>query len=464
MMPTIALNFHRIHDKLTEILEVTGGTFLQKGVWFTNTDKIFTCDPANAHYILSQKFDNFEKGEEAKKIFDVHGDMLFNADHDEWRKDRKMVRAFFNDRRCIQATVKLVRDNLEKGLIPVFEHVIAKGEVVDLQDLFTRLMLDSTCTLVTGYNPSSLSIGFPDTPLANAMDVANDRILQRHFIPGIVWRTQRWLNVGGEKTMAEAKRILDGIATNFIQKKGEDIKGQVEGFDALKFFMTGEEGSGSKPQPYNVLRDVVVVLNAGGRDTTGSALTWIIWLLSQNPSVEEKIRKELEATLPEGEAKMFRLFNIEELNKLPYLHAAFCETLRLYPPAPFQQRVVVQPDTLPSGHRVTRKMEVIFSWYALGRMKSIWGSDALEFKPERWLSEKGEIKHDLANKYLMAFSAGPRVCPGKNDAFTRMKAIAAAVIHNYNVKVVEGHKVTPAPSIGLRMNDGLMVNITRRRT
>jgi len=216
-------------------------------------------------------------------------------------------------------------------------------------------------------------------------------------------------------------------------------------------------------QPNNVLRDIVVVLNAGGRDTTGSALTWLFWLLSENPSVELKMRNELESILSKDEVEKFRLFNVDELKKLPYLHGAICETLRLYPPAPYQQRVPVKPDTLPSGHRVHPKMEIFFSWYALGRDPSIWGDDCLEFKPERWISsERGDIRHDLANKLLFAFSSGPRICPGKNDAFTRMKAIVASMLYNYDVHVVKEHPISAAISIGLRMNHGMMVKITKR--
>nr|AHF22091.1 CYP96A69 [Maesa lanceolata] len=531
MTPTISLNFRHIHEVLTEILERNGGTIFFKGAWFTNSDKLFTTHVENIHHILTKNFSNYEKGEEAKEIFDVHGDLLFNADHEKWKRDRKMIQAFFNDRRCIQATMKLVRDSLEKGVIPVLNHVSEHGHVVDLQDLFIRVMLDSTCTVITGYNPGSLQISFPEMPMATAMDVTNDTVLYRHFVPAIVWKLQRWLGVGIEKKMSQAKQTLDDIARKYIKMKGEDIQNNVEGFDALKFYMTGDEAQGYKPQPYNVLRDVVVVLTTAGRDTTGACLSWLFWLLSKHPSVESKIREELKAILPmmnmkfymtgdeaQGykpqpynvlrdvvvvlttagrdttgaclswlfwllskhpsveskireelkailpmdEHEKFRLFNAEELNKLPYLHAAFCETLRLYPPAPYQQRVAVHPDILPSGHRVNNKIKIVFSWYALGRLKSIWGNDCLEFKPERWISLRGEIIHDLSKKYLMAFSTGPRVCPGKNDSFITMKTVAAAVIHNYNVKIVKGHVINYATSIALRMDHGLKVNVTRR--
>nr|AHF22086.1 CYP96A68 [Maesa lanceolata] len=465
MLPFSIIHFNQIHDKFVEILKKNDGTVILKGLWFTNTDKLLTSDPTNAHYILSTNFANYPKGPLSKRIFQVQGDFLFNSDHEEWKIHRKTMRAFFNDRRCMEATVKVVRDSIEKGLIPFLDHVSKQGMVVDLQDLFTRLMLDSTCTLATGYNPSSLSIGFPETPLATAMDIANDTVFQRNLIPESMWKLQSWLGLGVENKMSKALHTLNNIATEYIKMKKDDIKGNVEGFDALKFFMIEKDTIRSKTtQAYNFLRDIVIVLNAGGRDTTGACLSWLFWLLSKNPSSESKIREELIAILPKDEVRTSKLFSVEELNKLPYLHGAFCETLRLYPPAPYQSRAIVQSDILPSGHHVNPKMTIVLSWYALGRMKSIWGNDALEFKPERWISENGQIKHDLSNKALFAFSTGPRVCPGKNDAFTRMKAITASIIHNYNVKVVPNHPVTPNSSIILTMKHGIKVKVTKRCT
>lgn len=460
MLPMLSLNFHRIHDKFTEILEQNGGTFVIKGIWFTNSDQVLTSDPANAHYILSKNFSNYPKGSRSKRLVDVLGDVLFNSDHEEWSNHRKMFRAFFNDLRFRQSSVKQIWENVEKGLIPVLNHVSAQHIVVDLQDLFHRLMLDSTCTIATGYNPRSLCIGFPEAPFSKSMDLANQRIFERNAYPEKFWMLQRWLGIGREKDLSLAKKTLHDIAAKYIEMKREDIKSGVEGFDALRFFMTNN----NETKPYNFLRDTVLVLNSGGRDTTASTLTWFFWLLSKNPLVLTKIREELLSTCSLEEGKNFRLFTTEEITKLPYFHAAFCETLRLYPPAPYQQRESVKSDVLPSGLHVKPNMKVALSWYAEGRAKSIWGDDCLEVKPERWLSDKGEFKHELSNKYLFAFSAGPRVCPGKNDGFERMKVVAAAFIHNYNVEVVKGDPVVPEASIILTMKDGLMAKITNRWT
>ncbi|GMY13274.1 alkane hydroxylase MAH1-like [Fagus crenata] len=90
-------------------------------------------------------------------------------------------------------------------------------------------------------------------------------------------------------------------------------------------------------------------------------------------------------------------------------------------------------------------------------MESIWGKDCLEFKPERWISERGRILHVPSFKFI-AFNAGPRTCLGKEMAFIQMKIIVSAIIWNYHVQVVEGHPVSPGISIILQMKHGLKMD------
>ncbi|XVF39051.1 hypothetical protein PTKIN_Ptkin01aG0004600 [Pterospermum kingtungense] len=66
-------------------------------------------------------------------------------------------------------------------------------------------------------------------------------------------------------------------------------------------------------------------------DAPSTALHWFFWLLSKHPEVEKKIRGKMQQYMPENGETKWLAFGAKELNQLVYLHAALCETLRLYP-------------------------------------------------------------------------------------------------------------------------------------
>ena len=50
-------------------------------------------------------------------------------------------------------------------------------------------------------------------------------------------------------------------------------------------------------------------------------------------------------------------------------------------------KFAVADDVLPDGTKVRRGNIVAFYAYAMGRMEYLWGPDALEFNPDRWLRD-----------------------------------------------------------------------------
>ncbi|KAJ0678130.1 putative cytochrome P450 [Helianthus annuus] len=178
-----------------------------------------------------------------------------------------------------------------------------------------------------------------------------------------------------------------------------------------------------------------------GRDSTGSTLSWLFYLIAKNPIAEDKIQEEHDTQL-EGKCNDIRAI---ELSKLVYLHGVICETLRLFPVVLFEHKIPVQPDTLPSGCQA-----------------DLWGKDCLEFKPERWFDKSGGIKHQPSYKFP-AFNARPRSCLGKQMSFTKIKIVVATIVYRYHVELVEGHPVVlPSDSIILQMKYGMKVNLTKR--
>ena len=124
-------------------------------------------------------------------------------------------------------------------------------------------------------------------------------------------------------------------------------------------------------------RDIARNLISAGRDTISSGLTWLFWLVATHPYVEAKILEEIKKHMLDN--GKWKVLNIEELNKLVYLHGAICESLRLFPPVPFQHKCAAQSDILPSGHCINPNTIMLYSLYSMGRMESIWGKDCLEF-------------------------------------------------------------------------------------
>lgn len=52
----------------------------------------------------------------------------------------------------------------------------------------------------------------------------------------------------------------------------------------------------------------------------------------------------------------------------------------------------------------------------MSRDTEIWGEDASEFKPSRWIDENGELIRPSQYKFH-AFNAGPRLCLGMFSSF-----------------------------------------------
>ncbi|GAB4832624.1 hypothetical protein Ancab_006642 [Ancistrocladus abbreviatus] len=132
--------------------------------------------------------------------------------------------------------------------------------------------------------------------------------------------------------------------------------------------------------------------------------------------------------------------------------------MMLFPPVPNLVKGSYEPRILPTGHRVGPNTLIVLSLHVMGRLTSVWGKDSLEFKPERWITEKGELKHEPAHK----FNAGPRICLGKDVAFMETKAVAATIVHNYNVQIARGQDTRPTNVIVVKMKDGLHATISKR--
>ncbi|CAH8385671.1 unnamed protein product, partial [Eruca vesicaria subsp. sativa] len=391
---------------------------------------------------------------EFKQIFEVLGDSIFNVDSELWVDMRNSSHAIFSHQDFQRFWVDTSVSKLNQGLVPILENAVEKSILVDLQDLFHRFLFDTSSILITGYDPRCLSIELPKVNFSDAVDGVADGLFYRHAKPVLFWKLQYWIGIGVEKSMRRGIAVFDEMLEKIISAKREEIKihgirdSEGKAMDVLTYYMTIDTTKYKHLRPSNdkFIRDTILGVLIAAKDTTSSALTWFFWLLTKNPETIIKIRQEINNKMPN--------FDPEDLDKLVYLEGAVCETLRLYPSVPFNHKSPAKPDVLPTGHKVDDNWKIVISIYALGRMKSVWGDDAEDFRPERWLSDSGMLRHEPSYKFL-AFSAGPRSCLGKKLTFLQIKTVAVKIIQQYDIKVVEGQKTEPVPSVLLRMQHGV---------
>ncbi|KAL7586026.1 alkane hydroxylase MAH1 [Lactuca sativa] len=460
MTPDLILNAYRVHDFVTDLLKLSHGTFMFKGPWFTNMDMLLTSDPTNVHHILSKNFSNYPKGPEFRKIFDILGDGIFNADHDLWEFHRKTSMSLLKHPDFNSHLEENIKNKIEKGLLPLLEFVSNNQQETDMQEIFQRFTFDTICLLLLNYDPETLSLHLPYNACEKAFMEAEESILWRHLLPENVWKLQRRFNIGKEKNLIEASKAFDEFIYKCLSRKENELNDfeRVEKeVGLLKYLITSFQGQhhGTSTNTRTFLKDTILNLMIAGKDTTSTGLSWFFYLLAQNPSTESKIREEIEKQV--GGSK-WKYLNAKELDGLVYLHGGLCEALRLYPPVALEHKAPSKADVLPSGHAVNEHSKIILSFYSMGRMEWIWGEDCLQFKPERWFSEKGGVKHEPSYKFT-AFHAGPRTCLGKEMGLIQMKMVATAIIYHYHVELVKDQEVCPADSIILQMKYGLKVRL-----
>ena len=141
------------------------------------------------------------------------------------------------------------------------------------------------------------------------------------------------------------------------------------------------------------------------------------------------------------------------------LMAAICnETLRLYPPAPGTVRKAAVPTRI-GNVPIPQGTEVTIPIWAINRTKALWGEDAAEFKPERWLEGPHAANGGADSQYaFVTFLHGPRSCIGQGFARLEMKCLLAALFTRFSFEVAEPDKkieiggfITVKPEGGMRL-------------
>ncbi|KAK8043955.1 hypothetical protein PG994_012793 [Apiospora phragmitis] len=227
-----------------------------------------------------------------------------------------------------------------------------------------------------------------------------------------------------------------------------------------------------------------------GADTTAIAIKAVLYYALRTPGVWPKlvtsVRAALDDSTAEEEAVPSPYAELRAANRMPYLEAVVREALRMHPGVAMVLPRYVPADglELPGGLGVVPPgTSVGMNPYVLGRNRGVWGPDADEFRPERWLryghghgqkeeeeeAEDEETEEGYAarlramNNADLTFGAGSRVCLGKHLGLLQVYKVVATLVARYDLELVDPAKNWWVRCAFFLRQRGPDVRIRRRR-
>ncbi|KIJ43524.1 hypothetical protein M422DRAFT_169815 [Sphaerobolus stellatus SS14] len=173
----------------------------------------------------------------------------------------------------------------------------------------------------------------------------------------------------------------------------------------------------------NLVLIVFSALLVAGHETTASTMAWLLYELSRNQDLQDKLRREIaESQRRRGSEEL----TTQVFESMPLLQAILKETLRYHPIQPRTTRTATQDDIIPLSvpHKtadgkflnevaVKKGQQILISFAAYNRLTSIWGDDAHVWNPDRFLNDNGTTKTGLGViSNILTFNSGERSCIG----------------------------------------------------
>ncbi|EPE37168.1 Cytochrome P450 [Glarea lozoyensis ATCC 20868] len=364
---------------------------------------IWTDDPENIKAILVTDFEDWGKGERVHhEWMPLLGNSIFMTDGALWHASRQLIRPHFTKKRVSDL------NTFETHVQILIKAIKSKGNTqrIDMQEMFKHYALDIATEFILGksaHNMLGLNLEF-----AHAFGEA-----QRQC----VWFTK----LGPAKGLFSRKKYLSNLRkiNNFIEPFVDEVLSftpeelQLKSKREKNFLHSLATFSRDR----KMLRDQIIGVLLGGRDTVASGLSWALYELARHPEIVTKLRHEISAIVGLNNAPSF-----SKMREMKYLQYIINETLRLYPSVAVNCRFSTKNTSLPrggtSGGRVgiLNDTLVVFSPIACQRHRIAYPLDSKieEFDPERWV----HLEFKQGNYF--PFSGGPRICVGQQFALAEM--------------------------------------------
>lgn len=169
-------------------------------------------------------------------------------------------------------------------------------------------------------------------------------------------------------------------------------------------------------------------------------MTALFYHCLKDQRIWHKLQDEARANAPAGGPMPYSI-----ARQLPYLDAVINETIRYHPAVSMtMERIVPQEGlTLPDGSFVPGGTLLGMNPYIVGRNQDIFGADADDFRPDRWLQQDGESDEKYKERLQrwstaqIAFGGGSRICLGRNMALMEVYKVVPTLLVRFDISLAD---------------------------
>ncbi|KAF6748565.1 cytochrome P450 [Ephemerocybe angulata] len=395
------------------------------------------------------------------KIFieNLFGRGLLWAEEDDHRRQRKALTPAFS----VSATrsyLSVFYDSAYK-IKSNWETLLDNGSrMVEVQSWMNHASLDDLGIAGFGHDFGALDGNDPEViKIFEAFErpESSGWVSKVLFILGPAFPILQRLPARHNRTMKRIKSSMAAVADMILVpsgRKGSGAAGADQAKSIDKSIMGLLVKAETAPNGLSMSEEEVLAQNTllfAGYETTSISLTWALIELSRHQDKQAALREEFAQF--EGRDPTW-----EELSGLPYLNSITQEVLRLHPPLPNINRTATEDDVIPLSNPITtaagetttqlvvaKGTTVACPIAFINQSEELWGPDAKEFKPERWI-EGADGKDGIGAgakaiqgyHHLLTFSDGPRLCLGRNFAIGNFKATLSVLIRNFSFELPDG--------------------------
>ncbi|KAL6267703.1 hypothetical protein P5V15_000774 [Pogonomyrmex californicus] len=354
------------------------------------------------------------------------------TDGDIWRDQRRFALRTLKEFGFGKVTMEDIILNDAISLTSTIESLAKLGPITNLYNITSIAVLNSLWTLIAGsrydlQNPKLteiLSVVNDLTRNSNATGgILTHLPFLRYIIPGLTGFTvldqrlaRMWQFFGSEITRHKQTRthgeIRDFIDVYLAEMDSKQSNPTVSSFN--------------EEQLIGVVKD----LFTAGVETTNNTIGFIITYLVAKQDVQRKVYEEIERVL--GKEVLPRT---EYKNRLPYLNATIAEVSRLANVGPTSIPHRAMTDSTLLGYKIKKNYTLLANLRSVHMDEQHWG-DPKEFRPERFINDKGEYIED---PWLIPFGLGRRKCLGEILARNSVFLFTACLLQKFQFVLSPEH-------------------------